>query len=47
MKRAGTYLVNVQPGTYVVTVSKQGFTVFKINAQKVDVGFVHDDQRDA
>jgi hypothetical protein len=31
-------LVNVQPGTYVVTVSKQGFTVFKINAQKVDVG---------
>ncbi len=31
-------LVNVQPGTYVITVSKQGFTVFKINAQKVDVG---------
>src|SRR3954454_2938464 len=30
-------LVNVSPGTYVVTVSKQGFTVFKINAQKVDV----------
>jgi hypothetical protein len=31
-------IVNVQPGTYVVTVSKQGFTVFKISAQKVDVG---------
>jgi hypothetical protein len=31
-------LVNVQPGTYAVTISKQGFTVFKINAQKVDLG---------
>src|SRR5882724_6528153 len=31
-------IVNVSPGTYVVTISKQGFTVFKINAQKVDVG---------
>ena len=31
-------IVNVQPGTYIVTISKQGFTVFKINAQKVDVG---------
>ncbi len=31
-------IVNVQPGTYVVTISKQGFTVFKISAQKVDVG---------
>ncbi len=31
-------IVNVQPGTYVVTISKTGFTVFKINAQKVDVG---------
>ena len=31
-------IVNVQPGTYVVTVSKQGFTVFKINSQKVDLG---------
>ena len=35
----GRYVVvNVQPGTYVVTVSKQGFTVFKISAQKVDLG---------
>src|ERR1044072_872433 len=24
-------IVNVQPGTYTVTISKQGFTVFKIN----------------
>ena len=31
-------IVNVQPGTYIVTISKQGFTVFKINAQKVDLG---------
>jgi hypothetical protein len=31
-------VVNVQPGTYTVTISKEGFTVFKINAQKVDVG---------
>uniref|UniRef100_Q01XB9 Cna B domain protein n=1 Tax=Solibacter usitatus (strain Ellin6076) TaxID=234267 RepID=Q01XB9_SOLUE len=31
-------IVNVQPGTYTVTVSKQGFTVHKISAQKVDVG---------
>ena len=31
-------LVNVAPGTYVVTVSKQGFAVFKISSQKVDVG---------
>jgi hypothetical protein len=36
---AGRYvIVNVQPGTYVVTISKQGFTVFKINAQKIDLG---------
>ena len=31
-------LVNIQPGTYAVTISKAGFTVFKINAQKVDLG---------
>src|SRR5260370_27230770 len=31
-------IVNVQPGTYVVTISKQGFTVFKIPAQKIDLG---------
>jgi Carboxypeptidase regulatory-like domain len=31
-------MVNVSPGTYVVTISKSGFTVFKINSQKVDVG---------
>jgi hypothetical protein len=30
-------LVNVSPGTYAVTVSKQGFAVFKIASQKVDV----------
>ena len=35
----GRYVIaNVAPGTYSVTVSKQGFTVFKINAQKIDVG---------
>jgi hypothetical protein len=31
-------LVNVAPGMYTVTVSKQGFTVYKISSQKVDVG---------
>src|SRR5258708_1912335 len=31
-------IVNVQPGTYTVTISKQGFTVYKINSQKVDLG---------
>src|SRR5438309_1632159 len=31
-------IVNVSPGTYVITVSKQGFAVYKIAAQKVDVG---------
>src|SRR5579872_6504676 len=36
---AGRYVfVNVTPGTYTITVSKQGFTTFKIGAQKVDVG---------
>jgi hypothetical protein len=35
---SGRYvIVNVTPGTYVVTVSKTGFTVFKIGSQKVDV----------
>jgi len=28
----------VPPGTYTVTISKQGFTVFKVTAQKIDVG---------
>src|SRR5512133_3155924 len=31
-------VVNVQPGTYSITVSKQGFTVFKISAQRVELG---------
>ena len=31
-------IVNLNPGTYTVTVSKSGFTVFKISAQRVDVG---------
>ncbi len=31
-------IVNVSPGTYAIYVSKQGFTINKINAQKVDVG---------
>ena len=36
---AGRYvIVNVQPGTYIVTISKAGFTVHKINAQRVDLG---------
>src|ERR1041385_7599671 len=36
---AGRYIVaNLAPGTYTMTVSKQGFAQFKISAQKVDVG---------
>src|SRR5664279_5117919 len=36
---SGRYVVvNVSPGTYAITVSKQGFTVFKVAAQKIDVG---------
>ena len=36
---AGRYVViNVAPGVYTITVTKTGFTVFKIAAQKVDVG---------
>jgi hypothetical protein len=36
---SGRYvIVNVAPGTYTITVSKQGFTVYRISAQKVDVG---------
>src|SRR5215831_4000457 len=31
-------IVNVTPGTYVITISKQGFAVYKVSAQKVDVG---------
>src|SRR5215467_5007904 len=31
-------IVNVPPGTYVITISKQGFAVYKVSAQKVDVG---------
>src|SRR5262249_4123705 len=31
-------LVNVSPGTYSITVTKQGFSAFKIGEQKVDVG---------
>src|SRR5450755_3501327 len=35
----GRYVVvNVQPGTYTVTISKAGFTVFRIGAQKIDLG---------
>ena len=35
----GRYVVvNVSPGTYAIYVSKQGFTVHKVAAQKVDVG---------
>jgi hypothetical protein len=30
-------LVNLSPGTYAVTVSKEGFAVFKIPSQKLDV----------
>src|SRR3954454_9931386 len=37
--KTGRYvIVNVQPGTYIVTISKTGFAVFKINAQKIDLG---------
>ena len=36
---AGRYVViNVAPGVYTITIGKPGFTVFKIAAQKVDVG---------
>src|SRR5690349_21385074 len=31
-------LVNVTPASYTITVSKPGFTVFRIASQKVDVG---------
>jgi Carboxypeptidase regulatory-like domain len=31
-------LVNISPGTYSITVTKQGFSAFKIGEQKVDVG---------
>ena len=31
-------IVNVSPGTYAIYVSKQGFTIHKVAAQKVDVG---------
>jgi hypothetical protein len=35
----GRYVVvNLSPGTYAITVVKAGFTVYKISAQKVDVG---------
>ena len=31
-------IVNVSPGNYSITVTKQGFAAFKINSQKVNVG---------
>ena len=35
----GRYVIaNVLPDIYAITVSKQGFTVYKISSQKVDVG---------
>src|SRR4051794_11733101 len=35
----GRYVIaNLTPGTYQVNISKAGFTVFKISAQKIDVG---------
>ena len=35
----GRYVVaNVLPDTYVITFSKQGFAIYKISAQKIDVG---------
>ena len=38
---AGRYsLINVPPATYNLMVTKQGFTVYKVNALKVDVGLV-------
>ena len=45
---SGRYVIaNVAPGTYAITISKQGFTVFKVSAQKIDVGIDDDDQRGA
>jgi hypothetical protein len=36
---SGRYVVvNLSPGNYTITVTKQGFAAFKINSQKVDVG---------
>src|ERR1017187_7577633 len=36
---AGRYVfAQVTPGVYTITVTKAGFTVFKVSAQKVDVG---------
>jgi len=38
---AGRYsLLNVPPGDYDITITKTGFTQFKVNAQKVEVGEV-------
>jgi len=35
----GRYVfVNVNPSTYTLTISKQGFTVYRVAAQKIDVG---------
>src|ERR1035438_761138 len=35
----GRYVVvNVEPGTYAIYISKQGFTIHKIASQKVDIG---------
>ncbi|MEO8372512.1 MAG: carboxypeptidase-like regulatory domain-containing protein, partial [Candidatus Solibacter sp.] len=35
----GYYVIaNVTPAVYSITISKQGFTVFKVSAQKIDVG---------
>src|SRR5437660_359435 len=31
-------IVNVSSGTYTITISKQGFAVYKVAAQKVEVG---------
>src|ERR1051325_5875818 len=31
-------IVNIAPDTYTITVTKEGFTVYKVGAQKVDIG---------
>src|SRR5581483_4534512 len=38
---AGRYIFSqVNPGTYNVTFTKQGFSTFEVNAQKVQIGLV-------
>ena len=35
---AGRYSLNVPPGLYDLSISKTGFSVYQVNAQRVEVG---------